>query len=113
MAAGVRLTQMCIRYHAYNSPGLSQCSCYIKVSHSGCAFLSGNPPTNITVFYAREDNGLFPSKKIILLIDIKVCRPLAVARSYLRSAKQLLIRSRNSVAFIDFVVISESLAVRN
>jgi hypothetical protein len=91
MAAGVRLTQMCIRYHAYNSPGLSQCSCYIKVSHSGYACLSGTPPTNVTVFYALEDNGLVPSKKIILLIDNEVCTPLAVARSYLKLAKQLFI----------------------
>jgi hypothetical protein len=51
---------------------------------SGCAFLSGTPPTNTTVFYAREDNGLIPSKKIIILIDNEVCRPLAVARSYFR-----------------------------
>jgi len=81
MAAGVRLAQMCIRYHAYNSPGQSQCSCYIRVSYSGCAFLSGTPHTNITAFYAREENGLVPSKKIILLIDNEVCRPLAMARS--------------------------------
>jgi hypothetical protein len=83
MAAGVRLTQMCIRYHAYNLAGQNQCSCYNKVSYSGCGFLSGTPLTNITVFYAREDNGLIPSK-IIILIDNEVCRPLAVARSYFR-----------------------------
>lgn len=64
MAAGVRLTQMCIRYHACNSPGPFQCACFIKVPQSGCAFLSGTPPTNITAFYAREDKGLIPNNML-------------------------------------------------
>jgi len=70
-----------IHQDSLNAPVISKF--HIQAAHSFQA--------NITVFYAREDNGLVPSRKIILLIDNAVCRPLAMARSYFRLAKQLLI----------------------